>query len=274
VGVLQFPLNQDKLASDPEGTIMGHWTRPLRRCAFVLQHRPNVHRVEIELTTRCNLMCRHCDRRCSQAPANVDLPVTVVEQFVEESRTLRHRWEKIGLLGGEPTLHPNLRTIIAILSNYVRTFDGCEFFLVSNAHGPKVNRILDSIRPAIAVVERPKTCDEPSFNNMDIAPVDLSDEVRSCHVTSDCGLGLTSWGYFPCGAGAGIARALELDVGIKSLQDVTEEAMIEVLRQLCQYCGHALAVPVGADGSVSPFWKAANQQYHDWIATNHQGRGL
>jgi hypothetical protein len=200
----------------------------------------------------------------------VDLPFSVVEQFVSESQALAYRWQKIVLLGGEPTLHPDLRRTIRILSKYVSNLESCEFFLVSNAHGPKVARILDSIRSEIVVEERPKTCNESWFDNMDIAPLDVSDEVRSCHITGDCGLGLTSWGYFPCGAGGGIARALRLDIGIKFLRDVTEGAMITLLRQLCQYCGHALAVPAGVNSSVSPFWKAATEMYRACTFMNGQ----
>jgi hypothetical protein len=228
-----------------------------RGCAFVLLNRPNLRRLEVEVTTRCNLLCRHCDRRCSQAPEAADLPIAVAEQFVAESQALGHAWQKIGLLGGEPTLHPQLRTLISIFKAYVATLPACEFFLVSNAHGERVQQVLKNIRDDITVVERPKTDNEPWFNNMDLAPVDLCSEVSSCTITSDCGLALTSRGYFPCGAGAGIARALDLDIGVRSLRDVSEESMVHLLRQLCQYCGHALAIRVEKDAGSSPFWERA-----------------
>lgn len=230
-------------------------------CAFLLEHTPNLHRIEIEITTRCNLMCRHCDRRCSQAPADVDLSVSVIQQFVNESQALGYQWQKIGLLGGEPTLHPALEAVIEVLKDYVRTLDECDFFLVSNVHGHAVTTVLDRIRSDIAVVERPKNSDEPWFNNMNIAPLDVACSVSSCQITHDCGLGLTYLGYFPCGPAAAISRALGLDIGISSLKNVTEESMITLLSRLCLYCGHALGIPASVNGGTSPFWKVANEKY-------------
>jgi hypothetical protein len=234
----------------------------IKTLSFHIAHRPNVHRVEIEVTTRCNLMCRHCDRRCSQAPAEEDLPVDAVRQFIDESLEIGHRWTKIGLLGGEPTLHPEIRTIIAMLRLYTKTLDDCGLFLVSNAQGNQVQAVLNSIRSDIVVLERPKTASEPWFNNMDLAPIDLCSEVSPCWITHDCGLGLTSRGFYPCGPAAAIARALNLGIGIKSLRAVTDEAMIGLLRQFCQYCGHALAIQAGVNNTVSPFWKAASENYY------------
>lgn len=228
---------------------------------FDLRHQPNLRRVEIEVTTRCNLMCRHCDRRCSQSPAKVDMSIETIERFISESREMNHRWEKICILGGEPTLHPRLDEIIDLLRKYAEDQGGCELFLVSNACGAAVNRRLDGIRDRIAIEERPKTADEPWFKNMDLAPADRGIEAVTCAITSICGLGLTSWGYFPCGAGAAIARALHLDIGIRSLSEVTEETMTQLLRRLCQVCGHSAPVKAEEDGSVSPFWAAATARY-------------
>lgn len=228
---------------------------------FLLQHRPNLRRIEIEITTRCNLMCRHCDRRCSQARANVDMDLSIIDRFIAESRELGLQWEKICILGGEPTLHPDLATIIARLSDYAAEQGHCELFMVSNACGKGVNRRLDLVRGSIAIEERPKTAAEPWFKNMDLAPVDRGVGATTCAITQVCGLGLTSWGYFPCGAGAAIARALDLDIGIASLHEVTEERMIGLLSRLCQVCGHAAPVQAEKDNSVSPFWERATAAY-------------
>ena len=231
------------------------------RCEFALSHRPNLRRVEIEITTRCNLMCRHCDRRCSQAPAEVDIQFEDIERFVAESRTLGYQWEKIALLGGEPTLHPNLEEIIGTISDFVGTLEACEFFLVTNSCGRDVKRTIRSIDSLISIEKRPKSPNEPWFTNMDLAPIDVAESVTSCEITSICGLGLTPWGYFPCGAGAAIARSLDLDIGIRSLRDVNEENMIALLERLCQFCGHALPTAAGKDDSVSPFWEKATADY-------------
>lgn len=232
----------------------------LKKCSFKLSHRPHLYRVEIELTTRCNLLCLHCDRRCSKAPANIDLPVSFIEKFVDESLSLRYPWQKISLIGGEPTLHPNLRDIIAILKEYVKAVD-CELLLVSNAYGSHVNKILGEISGELTIIKRPKTNNETWFNNMDLAPVDFVSQVSSCHNTQNCGLGLSALGYFPCGAGAAIARTVGFTKGIMSLKEVSEESMTQLLQQLCQYCGHAIAIPVGENSNCSPFWRDAYSVY-------------
>lgn len=232
-------------------------------CAFKLAHGPNIHRLEIEVTTRCDLMCRHCDRRCSQAPANEDIELEVIERFLAESRRLGHRWDMITLLGGEPTMHPHLKSIIErISSGYVQEVEDCRFFLVSNCYSKETKEKLISIEPFIVIKRRPKSNHEAWFTNMDLAPVDFVSVATSCPITAVCGLGLTRSGYYPCGAGAAIARALDLDIGVKSLHDVTEESMAALLARLCQYCGHALGVEAGAFGLASRFWQRERKLYH------------
>ncbi|MHA1401154.1 MAG: radical SAM protein [Candidatus Heimdallarchaeaceae archaeon] len=228
---------------------------------FHFSHKPNINRIEIELTTSCNLMCKFCDRRCSQAPSSETMPLEQIHNFVRESIESQHIWHSIGLLGGEPTLHPNLKEIIQSLRQYTDLFHKCELFLVSNAYGPFVNKTIDKIRDIIKVIERPKSNNSGWFNNIDLAPIDFNANVSTCKNTSECGLGFTTKGYFPCGAGAAIARVLDLNIGIKSLFDVSVKTMQELLRKLCPFCGHSLAITVSNNNTRSPFWEKAYAIY-------------
>jgi MoaA/NifB/PqqE/SkfB family radical SAM enzyme len=79
-----------------------------RKTNFKLLYLPNPQKVEIEITTSCNLMCKFCDRRCSQAPAAEKMSPEQIRCFVNESIQLKHQWNNISILGGEPALHPNL----------------------------------------------------------------------------------------------------------------------------------------------------------------------
>jgi hypothetical protein len=67
--------------------------------------------VQLEITTLCNLSCPNCDRNCGlgQAPTDERMTVGQVRHFLAESRELRGRpWRRIVVIGGEPTLHPEM----------------------------------------------------------------------------------------------------------------------------------------------------------------------
>jgi len=189
------------------------------------------------------------------------MPIEQIKEFIRESEELSYPWESIGLLGGEPTLHPRIKEIVCLLADYVNSRSRCELFLVSNAHGERVRHVLENIRKTIQVVERPKVKRNDWFNNVDLAPMDFGKPTHACRITSECGLGLTSRGYFPCGPGAAIARVLQIDVGVRSLRQATQENLLKALPTLCACCGHALAVRIGEDDSVSPFWRQAYADY-------------
>ncbi len=230
---------------------------------FTLLNLPNLNKVEIELTTNCNLMCKFCDRRCSQAPAKENMSLEQIHNFINESIQLNYKWYSIGILGGEPTLHPDLEEIIHILRKYTLKFQICELFLVTNNYGEEVTKNDKKIGKIIKVIKRPKTNNPKWFNNVDLAPIDFSNNVHTCKITSECGLGLTTRGYSPCGPGAAVARVLDNDICIKSLYDVNQISMQSILKKVCMYCGHGLAITVGENNSISSFWKQVYQKY--WI---------
>ena len=68
--------------------------------------------VFFHITTRCNLNCRHCYINSDQH-GNETLPLHVVERWLE---LFRHRAGEANLvlLGGEPTLHPDLAAIVRL----------------------------------------------------------------------------------------------------------------------------------------------------------------
>ena len=42
---------------------------------------PNINKVEIEITTACNLYCINCGRACSQAPSNESMSAEQIEKL-------------------------------------------------------------------------------------------------------------------------------------------------------------------------------------------------
>lgn len=78
----------------------------------------------IELTNRCNLSCQHCfDDRHS---AGGDLKVALIEKILKSART--YGIDHISFTGGEPTLHPEFREILKMVSE-----GGYKFGFVTNS---------------------------------------------------------------------------------------------------------------------------------------------
>lgn len=95
-------------------------------------------------------------------------------------------------------------------------------------------------------------------------------------MTSYCGIGLNSKGYYCCAAAAGIDRILNAQRALQSLSDVvgdTKDRMKEQMRLFCKYCGNYKAYAEnGGDfvprcekapfkDIISPTW---NELYKNW----------
>ncbi len=50
---------------------------------------------EIDLTYRCNLKCRNCNRSCTQAPSRRDLPVERIAAFIRDSVARGRNWKRL-----------------------------------------------------------------------------------------------------------------------------------------------------------------------------------
>lgn len=233
---------------------------------------PRFKTLEIEINSTCDKNCPHCDRFIDVAPAP---PMTLaqVEHFVDESLALDWQWDRIHILGGEPTLHAELSEIIDALCRYRRRFPDVLLRLISNGAGK-----LTAVRPMldkhdITVNVEAKSGKLPNwFTNMLRAPVDVlgsPEPIPPCGIfgISGCGIGLTKHGYFLCGCGASIARVCGLDVGVMRLQDLTYDAMLRQAEKICNVCGHHNRTSVIAqdDGEASPFWKNALEQYRQTV---------
>lgn len=201
--------------------------------------------VELEINAACDCDCFGCDRFSDVLPGP-NMTVAQVELFVRESLELGWQWERIRVLGGEPTLHPQFREIIELVCRYRRVHPKCFVQVLSNGRGKLEHHrdwLLD--RGVDPHVEGPKTpgVTPDWFTNTRIVPVDRDPSVGTllpCGIFGPrgCGLGLTPHGYFLDGAGAAIARVAGLDVGVMKLRDVTTEAMLKQAEVLCRLCGH------------------------------------
>lgn len=202
--------------------------------------------VELEINTACDLACFGCDRMSDVASKGVpNMTLDQVRLFVRESLDLRWEWERIRVLGGEPTIHPRFKDIVEVVMTYRDAFPNVFIQVLSNGQG-KYEEVRDwCLERGVNIHTEYKSPGvQPEwFNNTRITPVDRDPsvgELPPCAIfgVHGCGIGLTRHGYFLDGAGASIARVAGHDVGKMHLREVTQEAMLDQARVLCRICGH------------------------------------
>jgi len=214
----------------------------------------DIHKIEIEITTNCNILCEDCDRRIATAPLNYNMPSKMIDDFVKKSIDINHRFKSIHILGGEPTLHPEIIDILEklqILKIKHHTF----IKIISNAYSKKSNLLLDYMhKKNLCYIERslkPQACER--FDKMDV----VNDNPRICIIPRVCGIAYTFNGFYICGAGAAIDRVLSFNIGIKNLSDITINKFKNMIPILCKYCGHS-----DSDIKLNKnFWGKAYKKY-------------
>lgn len=222
--------------------------------------------VQLEITTACNLACPNCDRNCGTAPSGEMMTLAQVRKFVDESLLAHqrgHQWHRIDVLGGEPTLHPEIIPILNELNRY-KTHAGATVRLTTNGTGKKVLGVLKTIPPWVKVRNSSAEKVNPEFEAVNAAPCDAGHATaQACSIPWRCGLALTRYGYFLCGAGASVARVFGMDIGLKSLDDLADMRLMKFQRDtLCRLCGHSRSsVKLTTKPEASPTWAKAFAAY-------------
>ncbi len=203
--------------------------------------------IEIDITYSCNLKCNNCNRSCSQAPTNTYMTIGQIQKFISQAKESKHKFRTIRILGGEPTLHPDLLEILALLLNF-RDYYAPETIieLATNGYGTFVKKTIESLPKEVVVINTHKSRpDVESFEPFNLAPRDFTnfteeDYLNACWITEECGIGLNMYGYYHCAVAAGIDRVLGFDMGLKQLPTAQED-FIEQKKLFCSYCGHFLS---------------------------------
>ena len=199
--------------------------------------------VEIDITYKCNLKCINCNRSCTQAPSDSEMPVADVAAFIEQSIAKAIAWKRIRILGGEPTLHSRLFDIIDLLINYQKTHNpSVRLVLGTNCFGNRVHRVLEKLPDAITLKSTLKSSRVNLFRPFNVAPVDtrfnrFSDYTCGCRIIKECGLGLTPSGYYMCAVAGGIDRIFGYHLGRNELPD-DADTMWDQMSVFCRLCGH------------------------------------
>ena len=230
------------------------------------QHSRSQHDVEIDVTYRCNLRCKNCNRSCTQAPSDADIAVEKIELFLQESITKGIKWKRIRLLGGEPTLHPEFSLILDRLLTYKRTNrPDLRIVVCTNGAGRRVRQILVALPDDVIVKTTAKGGRQRLFRPFNMAPIDsvcyrLADYTAGCRIISDCGLGLTPSGYYPCAVAGGIDRVFGFNLGRTHLPDHSDD-MRDQMEVFCRFCGHFGFLWPTRRQKTSPSWQNAYQRF-------------
>ncbi len=241
-----------------------NWKK-IREAVSVAKSHDNPHlnkvltdKVQLEITTDCNLKCHNCDRCCGVAPSKDFMGIEHIWKFVDESLTLNKKWARIDILGGEPTLYPHLPQLWAFVKLYKLKYPDCRIRFSTNG----INKI--DVPNWVSVRNSNKKERLQKHTAFNSAPIDNGEtEIKSCSVPWRCGTSLSKHGYFLCGAGAAIARVFGLDIGIKNLRDVTSEALLGQISELCKYCGHSRVESrhIADKQEISKSWEVALKGY-------------
>jgi hypothetical protein len=227
-----------------------------------------MNHIEIELTSVCDMKCKFCDR-FMQYSHDKNMTIYQISEFIRESLEMNYPWDRIHVLGGEPTLHPDFLEIMDLLINY-RNKTGLKILrVITNNHG-KIEKYRDYLLDNnVDIYSDYKTENIPYyFSNTLRCQLDNNDGLHPpCGIfgVKGCGVGFTRYGYFLCGAGASIARLCGYDIGFKSLKEVTYNNLYKQADYVCNKCGHTVDYFVRAyeDEKIGPFWEKQLQIYNE-----------
>ena len=210
---------------------------------FGKQFLPSRENAEIDITYKCNLKCINCNRSCTQAPSDIEMPVADIKAFVNQSVERQIAWKRIRILGGEPTLHSRIFDITDLLTAYQRDYNpSVRLVIGTNFFGDRVRRVLEKLPETIVIKSTLKSSRVNLFKPFNVAPVDtmfnrFSDYSCGCRIIEDCGMGLTPSGYYMCAIAGGIDRIFRYHQGRPRIPD-EEETYADQMSAFCRLCGH------------------------------------
>jgi hypothetical protein len=220
----------------------------VRAQSFVSNHmgrqfHPSRQFAEIDITYKCNLKCFNCNRSCTQAPSDQEMPLADIEAFIEQSIEQHINWKRIRILGGEPTLHSRIMDIIDLLIAYRKKHNPTlQLTLGTNFFGRQVHAVLEKLPDAVIMKSTLKSSRFNLFKPFNVAPVDtrynrFSDYTSGCRIIEECGLGLTPSGYYMCAIAGGIDRIFGYHLGRKDLPQASD-TLEDQMSAFCRLCGH------------------------------------
>lgn len=230
--------------------------------------------IEIDITYQCNLACINCCRFCGKFPTKEKMTVDQICKFISESKKKKISWKYISLLGGEPTLHPDLIEIIRVLKEYSDELVDCRLAISTNGYMRQSLKILSKIPRGVEIINSRKKSSFQIFDTIMVAPIDCiefddADYTKGCRIIKNCGIGLTPYGYYPCAVAGAIDRICGYDLGRKSIPDINDN-MCDLLNVFCRLCGHFKHLDFMGNIEVikEKYWTTEEEISKTWNAIN------
>jgi hypothetical protein len=200
---------------------------------------PDYNHLVIDITYNCNMSCLNCNRLSNiknkpKSTMRLSQIVAHVREWIATGKKIRH----IALTGGEPTVHPQFLQILIYLNFYIRTQNGR--LLVFTNGGATYQKIKNKIPEDVWVINSQKETNYQKHHfAFTYAPIDAGlyeEDDNPCRESLFCGRTLNKNGYFACPSAGAIDNFLQLDSGIKNINDATEENLRTKAKQICKYC--------------------------------------
>jgi hypothetical protein len=194
------------------------------------------------------------------------MPVADIEDFLKQSIEKEINWERIRILGGEPTLHSRIFDIIDRLISYQQTYNPfVRLVLGTNYFGDQVHRVLEQLPDTIVIKSTLKSSRVNLFRPFNMAPADttynrFSDYTCGCRIIEECGLGVTPSGYYMCAVAGGIDRILGYRLGRKEIPDEAD-TLADQMSVFCRVCGHFGFQWPTRRTRLSKTWRLAYRRY-------------
>ncbi len=217
--------------------------------------------VDIDITTKCNLTCSNCSRFSNLKDTWTKMSLLDVATFIADNMVYG-KTLTVKVIGGEPTIHPEIDRIIMMLNEYYHVI------LVTNGvkdYTPPVDICIEDSAKWVGInPEFHATCDAPC----DDPKFDTEDYSFGCDNAKSCGSVYTNAGYYPCTIAGSIDRMLNLPdgprknyLGTRSLEEgLTQANQANVFNELCKYCGFYKRM--GFKEAYNPDFERTTEQYY------------
>jgi len=210
--------------------------------------------IQIDITNACHLACRHCTRHVGhhRTPYFMDLAY-----FAKAVDSIIQSPARIGIMGGEPTMHPRFSSILAILRDKVPPHRR-EFWTAGFRWGKFESEIRETFFPHLIAYN-----DHLSYGGRH-APllVAINDVVHdeelkrqlieNCPYQSHWSASITPKGGFFCEIAASMDWLFEgpggYDISDLRWWDRTPEQFKEQVERYCGSCSGAIPFPSHSDG--------------------------
>jgi len=235
----------------------------------------DVRNIQIEITYRCNKLCRNCNRHCNLIKLpyfkDTDMRIEQIEKFISQIKRKNISLNRIQILGGEPFLHPRLNDFISALfyklmvTGNVASIEIWTNGIIDPRDALKNCQLDSNINKAfkegkIAVVASPRG-KEKTFTYVLAAPVDLGFKWNICNWPHDCGVLLNIYGYWPGGACGPIALLYGMTEYAKYDFPVKfRKTWPNLKKDICKYCA------AGCEELASKTSGRATQSYQKAIS--------